>query len=55
MRRLFVALSFEPSEEFLDALHSIKEELASERIKWVEVDNLHLTLKYIGEVQQFFI
>lgn len=52
MKRLFIALHLEPTEEFLDAFGLIKEQLAIERIKWVEEENLHLTLKFIGEISE---
>jgi 2'-5' RNA ligase len=55
MKRLFVAIHIEPFEEFTDAFLVIREEMAAERIKWVEEENLHLTLKFIGEVDDEMI
>jgi RNA 2',3'-cyclic 3'-phosphodiesterase len=52
MKRLFIAIHIKPSEEFLDAIETLKEQMASERVKWVEEENLHLTLKFIGEVDE---
>jgi 2'-5' RNA ligase len=55
MKRLFVAIHIEPCEEFIDAFRVIREEMADERVKWVEEENLHLTLKFIGEVDDEMI
>lgn len=46
MVRLFVAL--DPPEEIKDALAELQEGLPQAR--WVDIDNLHLTLRFIGTV-----
>ncbi|RST31844.1 RNA 2',3'-cyclic phosphodiesterase [Sphingomonas ginkgonis] len=48
MHRLFVALV--PPEPVRDHLLDIAEE--SEGLRWVGEDNLHLTLRFIGEVER---
>jgi RNA 2',3'-cyclic 3'-phosphodiesterase len=52
MKRLFIAIHIKPSEEFLDAIQLLQEQMVRERVKWVEEENLHLTLKFIGEVPE---
>ena len=48
MRRLFVAIR--PPELVRDLLLDLMED--SEDLRWVGGDNLHLTLKFIGEVER---
>ncbi len=50
--RLFVACDL--PEEIREKLAKVQEFLKSEddKIKWVEKENLHLTLKFIGEVEE---
>jgi len=50
--RLFIAI--EISEEILNALAWMQSHLkyAGADVKWVEKDNIHLTLKFLGEVKE---
>ncbi|MGB9660546.1 MAG: RNA 2',3'-cyclic phosphodiesterase [Moorellaceae bacterium] len=49
--RLFIAVTF--SSEFNSRLAAIQEELRRSQadVKWVERENFHLTLKFLGEVE----
>ncbi|MFW5644870.1 MAG: 2'-5' RNA ligase family protein, partial [Bacteroidota bacterium] len=49
MKRIFVALRFFPAPRFIDIYKEIKVFLKDEKIRWVKTDNLHITLRYIGE------
>ena len=49
MKRLFAALKIHPNVEFLDEYRKLKHELQHEQIKWVEDNNIHVTLKFFGE------
>jgi RNA 2',3'-cyclic 3'-phosphodiesterase len=49
MNRLFCAIKIPPSHKLHEAMATLKEALASDRIKWVDLQNLHLTLKFFGE------
>lgn len=49
MKRLFAAIKINPSERFIRVLNEISSALNHERIKWVEPENMHLTLKFFGE------
>lgn len=49
MKRLFTALKIHPDQEFLSTYREIKQQLFHEKIKWVEDQNIHITLKFFGE------
>jgi 2'-5' RNA ligase len=48
MKRLFLAIPLSPETEFLALLHKLRSELYYERINWVKLQNMHLTLKFLG-------
>jgi 2'-5' RNA ligase len=50
MIRAFIAIKIIPSEEFIHSFQVLKNQLANEKINWVDIDNLHLTLKFLGNV-----
>lgn len=52
MKRLFAAIKIHPSPEFISVVSSMTAELKHERIKWVELHNMHLTLKFFGETEE---
>ncbi len=49
MKRLFVAVKLHPDENFLRVYYGLKRALHYEKIKWVEPENMHITLKFLGE------
>lgn len=53
MKRLFLAISMETNDNgFQPLLSGLKSQLAHEkRINWVKPDNIHLTLKFIGNTR----
>lgn len=55
MKRLFIAIKVSPDKKFLDQIHSLEESLRHERIKWVEENNIHITLKFLGETEEKLI
>ena len=52
MKRLFAALKIHPDAEFLAKYRELKQELRVEQIKWVEDQNIHVTLKFFGETEE---
>jgi 2'-5' RNA ligase len=52
MKRLFAAVKINPAPEFDSFVRSLISALKYERIKWVELHNMHLTLKFFGETEE---
>ncbi len=49
MKRIFAAIKVEPNENLLRVYDELKDDLRYEKIKWVEPQNIHITLKFFGE------
>lgn len=49
MIRLFIAIKLNVGAPLLEFLSTLKSELNHESIKWVNPEQMHLTLKFIGE------
>ena len=49
MKRLFCAIKIPPSNALYEAMATFNEALAGERVNWVDLQNLHLTLKFFGD------
>ncbi|MEZ5104392.1 MAG: RNA 2',3'-cyclic phosphodiesterase [Draconibacterium sp.] len=47
--RTFIAIKITPEQKLLELSAKIKKELQHEAIKWVEMNNLHLTLRFLGD------
>jgi len=52
MKRIFAAVKIHPSEAFISLLYQFKKVLREEHIKWVEPNNIHITLKFFGEIEE---
>ncbi len=52
--RTFIAIKINPEKQLLKVYYELKKSLGNELISWVSPDNLHLTLRFLGEtsVQQ---
>ena len=55
MKRIFAAIKINPNEELTKAFYLLKSKLSNEKIKWVELHNLHITLKFFGETDEDLI
>ena len=51
IKRLFCAVKILPDDNFLESYRDLREALAHERIKWVEEQNIHITLKFFGDTE----
>ena len=49
MKRTFIALKIDPGEKLTRVISEIKADLSGERIKWEDLNKLHLTLVFIGD------
>lgn len=48
-KRLFVAFKIRPSSQLISVCQKLQLKLKNDRINWVALDNLHVTLKFLGE------
>ena len=55
MKRLFAAIKVNPSELFLKQYYILKKNLQQEKIRWVDLQNIHVTLKFFGETPEHHI
>jgi len=51
-KRLFVGVKIKPASQLNSAYQKLQSKLKDDRIKWVESDNFHLTLKFLGETNE---
>jgi 2'-5' RNA ligase len=52
MKRTFIAVKVEPGDELKKMISSLKSSLSSERMKWVDLVNIHLTLAFLGDTEE---
>ncbi|MCF8298833.1 MAG: RNA 2',3'-cyclic phosphodiesterase [Saprospiraceae bacterium] len=50
--RLFTAINIIPSEKLLKILELLEKNLKHDKIRWVKPDNIHITLKFFGEINE---
>lgn len=55
MKRIFIAIKVEPEKSFLSLSLSFKTGLSKESIKWINVDNVHVTLAFLGNTEESVI
>jgi len=52
MKRTFVAIDIPGNSKINECLNSMSSKLAGEKIRWMAGDNLHLTLKFLGDTEE---
>ena len=50
MKRTFIALQVKPGNRLLDAVSNLREGLATDHIKWVDMNKVHITLAFLGDI-----
>ncbi|HBL74802.1 MAG: 2'-5' RNA ligase [Bacteroidetes bacterium GWF2_42_66] len=51
-KRIFLAIKIHPEPELPELVDLLRDELADERIKWVDDDQFHITLKFFGDTSE---
>lgn len=54
-KRLFAAIDIQAGETFADLYHNLRQILGIHIIKWVDLSNIHITLKFFGETPEMEI
>lgn len=47
--RTFIAIKIQPNEKVLELLRYFKNQFPNDKINWVDTENFHLTLRFMGE------
>ena len=55
MKRIFIALKVEAGETLLKMVSSLKSGLSKDSIKWTSIDNIHITLAFLGDTEEKLI
>ena len=51
-KRIFLAVKITPEPGLLDVIDFVRDELVDEKIKWVEENQFHITLKFFGDTSE---
>ena len=52
MKRIFAAIKINPVDQFVQIYNDLKSACLHDKIKWVELYNIHITLKFFGETEK---
>jgi 2'-5' RNA ligase len=52
MKRTFIALNIDPGENIRRLLSELKSALSNSHVKWVDPENIHITLAFIGNTSE---
>ncbi|MEZ5000114.1 MAG: 2'-5' RNA ligase family protein [Bacteroidales bacterium] len=55
MKRLFIRFRIEYNESLAILFNELKEKLTDERIKWVDQSGIHVTLAFLGSMDESVI
>ena len=48
-KRLFIAIKYKPNDIILNFIKDLKIDFENDKIKWVDSNNMHLTIKFHGD------
>ena len=54
-KRLFIAVKITPDTDTLNHIYRIQQRLEHEKIKWVDTNGIHITLKFLGDTDEQLI
>jgi 2'-5' RNA ligase len=52
MKRTFIAVKIEAGEKLQELISTLRSELKNDSIKWVDTDNLHITVAFLGNTAE---
>ena len=52
MKRIFIAIRIKPGDRLLGAVQNLQEEMAGDHIRWVDMNQLHITLAFLGDTPE---
>lgn len=52
MKRLFIAIKINPEETLVNLYNLLNINTTHDKIKWVNINNIHITLKFLGETEE---
>jgi len=55
MKRIFIAIKAEAGETLFKMVSSLKSRLVNENIRWTSLDNIHITLAFLGDTEENMI
>ena len=52
MKRIFAAIRINPVDQFVRIYEDLKSSCPLDKIKWVELENIHITFQFFGETDE---
>ena len=52
MKRIFIAVKIDPGDTLMNMISTFKTDLKDEKIKWTETENYHITLAFLGDMEE---
>jgi len=52
MKRTFVAVNIRPEDKLRNIARQFRQDLSGDRIKWVDLDGMHITLSFLGDTHE---